>query len=198
MALAPTPSLDPFTVSFATAAAIVAVPSTAGPKEKVTVPVGTVVPDAAFTVAVSTVEALWTILAGLAVTTILVAAPGGATVTVTGLAVELLKAVLPVYVATTVLAPVTRLLPGTIKAAVATPPEPDNAAVPSKLLPAENVTFPAGVPLPLAGFTVTVICVVPAAVILAGLATAVVVVLAGGVRITPTEPVELPKFPVAV
>jgi hypothetical protein len=54
------------------------------------------------------------------------------------------------------LLPPARLLPFTVSAAVAIPPEPASVAVPSAIFPAENVTLPAGDALPLAAFTVAV------------------------------------------
>jgi hypothetical protein len=54
------------------------------------------------------------------------------------------------------LLPPVKLLPFTVKVAVAVPPDPASVAVPSATVPAENVTLPAGVALPLAALTVAV------------------------------------------
>ena len=52
--------------------------------------------------------------------------------------------------------PPAKLLPVTVKAAVAVAPEPASVAVPRAIFPAENVTLPAGAALPPAPLTVAV------------------------------------------
>ena len=97
--------------------------------------------------------------------------------------------------AVTGLLPPARLLPFTINAAVAVAPEPASVAVPSVMFPAEKVTLPAGVTLPLAALTVAVNCVVALCAILAGLAASVVAVATGGaVTTTVTEPDDAVKL----
>jgi hypothetical protein len=105
------------------------------------------------------------------------------------------------------LAPVANLAPETLSTAVAVVPEdaPEDApeaasvAVPSAVLPTENVTVPAGATLPLAGVTVAVSCVVPAAAMVAGAAMMAVLLATGGpVTVTVMEAVELLKLPVGV
>jgi hypothetical protein len=78
------------------------------------------------------------------------------------------------------LAPIESLLPLTVSTAVAVEPEAVSVVVPNEVLPAVNVTLPAGAVVPLAAFTVAVNCVVPVAAKLAGLAAAVVVVATAG------------------
>ena len=103
MELLPPTRLDPFTVSVAAAdppdPASVAVPRAGelAPElaANVTVPVGDVVPLAALTVTVSTVEALWAMLVGFAASEAVLAMSGAVTVTVTAAETELLKFVAP-------------------------------------------------------------------------------------------------------
>src|ERR1700722_6892064 len=100
------------------------------------------------------------------------------------------------------LPPVASLAPETLSVAVA----PVLAAVadavargtvPSAVLTTENVTLPAGEAPPLAGVTVAVNCVLPAAAMLTGLAVMLVVVATGDpVTVTVVEAVEAPKLPV--
>jgi hypothetical protein len=91
-----------------------------------------------------------------------------------------------------VLLPVTRLVPFTVKTAVAVPPAPLNAAVPSAGEPeagftAENVTVPVGETAPLAALTVTVRTVDALDVIAAGLAPKVALLArSGAVSVTVT------------
>jgi hypothetical protein len=58
-------------------------PSTVLPRVKLTVPDGTPLPLAGFTVAVRTVEAVWAIVLGFAETSVVVATAGAVTVTLT-------------------------------------------------------------------------------------------------------------------
>jgi len=98
MVLLPTLNLVPGTLN--TAAVIppvavrVALPRDVFPRAKLTAPAGRAVPLAAFTIAVIVVVAFGAIVGGLAAATVVVAASGIATVTVTE-AVEPLKAPLP-------------------------------------------------------------------------------------------------------
>lgn len=78
----PTARLAPLTVSAALPDASVPVPSVVVPSEKVMVPVGRVDPEAAFTVAVRTVEAVCANVAGFAEITVVVAIAGIVTVTI--------------------------------------------------------------------------------------------------------------------
>ena len=99
MALFPSARLVPFTVSVAAIAAPevarFAIPREVPPEEKTTVPVGKMLPEAGFTIAVNTVDALCSIAAGFAVTVVVVATGGGAMVMITGVAVEPPKLLLP-------------------------------------------------------------------------------------------------------
>ena len=94
------------------------------------------------------------------------------------------------------------MAPDTLSVAVdvvlaAAPDAAASVAVPSEVLPFENVTVPDGAALPLAAVTVAVNCVLPAAKMLAGLATMVVVVAIGAlVTVTAAEAVEAEKLPV--
>lgn len=94
----PATRLAPLTVSDAVALAPevvrVAVPREALPAVNVTVPDGTLLPEAAFTVTVRTVVALCAMLAGFAVTVIVVAV-GTVTLTATGAEADELKPVAP-------------------------------------------------------------------------------------------------------
>lgn len=80
--LAPIERLEPFTVRVATPAVGVAVPREVFPSVKVTVPAGWLVPVAARTVAVRTVDAVCTMVAGAAVRTVVVATREAVTATV--------------------------------------------------------------------------------------------------------------------
>jgi len=98
--LLPPARLLPFTVRAAVTVppepASAAVPRERPPAEKVALPVGAVLPLAAFTVTVKTVDALWAILAGLAANEAVVAVRGAATVTVIAVETELVKPPAPV------------------------------------------------------------------------------------------------------
>jgi hypothetical protein len=84
MVLLPAARLLPLTVSAAVPAADrVAVPREVVPRANTTLPAGAAVPDAGFTVAVSCVVAPEPMLAGLAVTAVVVPASGETTLTVT-------------------------------------------------------------------------------------------------------------------
>ena|ERR1700677_255360 len=101
------------------------------------------------------------------------------------------------------LAPAASLKPATLSVAIAAvpdeAPEGVSVAVPSAVLPTENVTEPAGAALPLAGVTVAVNWVVPAAATLSGLAATVVLVATKApVTVTVAEAVEALKLPVGV
>jgi hypothetical protein len=97
--LLPAARLLPFTVSVAVTVppepASAAVPNAVPPAEKLTLPVGAVLPLAAVTVTVKTVDALWAILTGLAANKAVVAIRGAATVTVIAAETELAKLPLP-------------------------------------------------------------------------------------------------------
>ncbi len=156
----------------------VPVPRVVEPDVKVIEPVGEVLPDAGFTVAVSTVLCVVEMLVGLAerlvVVPIVVTAPVRVTVVV---AEAPLKAALPPYVAVTVLAPLDSELPAKVKVATPFEPDADKLEVPSVLLPIENVTVPVGEVVPVAGFTVAVKVVLAERPMLVGLALKVMVVL---------------------
>src|SRR5580658_5541934 len=98
MLLLPALNLLPATLNTAAVippvAVSVALPREVFPRAKLTVPAGRAVPLAAFTIAVTVVAALAAIVGGLAAATVVVAASGRATVTVTD-AVEPLKPLLP-------------------------------------------------------------------------------------------------------
>jgi hypothetical protein len=93
IASVPTGRLPPFSVKVAVETppepASVAVPSEIGPaavavpNENVRLPAGATVPVAAFTVTLNCVDALWAMLAGLAVTVVVVATAGLVTITTT-------------------------------------------------------------------------------------------------------------------
>lgn len=70
-------------------------PSDVAPSRNITVPVGAALPVAAFTVAVSVVEALCARLAGLAVSVVVVAVSGAVTVTVTAAETDAAKFMMP-------------------------------------------------------------------------------------------------------
>lgn len=92
------------------------------------------------------------------------------------------------------LPPTARLEPFTVRLAV--PGVPARGAVPSVVLPFVNVTVPAGVELPDAGFTVAVRMVESVGRRPAGPAASVVAVATGGaVTFTVTEPADAAKFP---
>jgi hypothetical protein len=99
-------------------------------------------------------------------------------------------------------APAASLLALTLSTAVAAPFEAAAApsvAVPSAVVPTENVTEPVGRTLPLAGVTVAVNCAVPVAATLAApTVTTVFVAIGVPVTVTVAEAVELLKLPVAV
>ena len=78
-----------------------------------------------------------------------------------------------------VLAPCANWLPFTVKEAVATPPDTDNATVPSTLAPRVNDTDPDAATVPDTGLTVAVRTVEPPEVILVWLAVIVVPVAMG-------------------
>ena len=98
-----------------------------------------------------------------------------------------------------VLLPTARLLPFTVRAAVAFPPDAASVTEPRIVFPMTNLTLPGGAADPLAGLTVAVKSVVPVEAIEVGLAASAVVVatIGGGVTVTVAEPVELAKLPVA-
>jgi hypothetical protein len=72
-----------------------AVPRVTVPAVKVTVPVGDVVPLAAFTVTVTTVEALWAMLVGFAASEAVVVTSGAVTLTGRTAETEPVKFVVP-------------------------------------------------------------------------------------------------------
>lgn len=97
------------------------------------------------------------------------------------------------------LAPIESLLPLTVSTAVPEEPDVVSVAVPNDAVPAVKVTVPLGAVVPLAGFTVAVICVEAVDAMLTGLAARVVVVAtAGVVTVTVVDAVELEKFPLGV
>ena len=97
--LLPISRFDPFSVRAAVAAALetarFTVPSGTFPSVKTTEPAGGTLPEAGFTVAVKTVDALCENVTGLADSVNVVASGGGVTVTVTGDEVEPLNPLLP-------------------------------------------------------------------------------------------------------
>jgi hypothetical protein len=97
--LLPPARLLPFTVRVAVTVPLEpasgAVPRAVFPAEKVTLPVGAVVPLAAFTVTVKTVDALCTILTGSPAREAVVAIRGADRVTVIAVETELVKPPLP-------------------------------------------------------------------------------------------------------
>jgi len=100
-------------------------------------------------------------------------------------------------VAVTTSLPGARLAPFTVRVAAAAPPEPASAAEPSERLPAEKMTLPVGVALPLAAFTLTVKIVDALAAMLVGLAAnEAVVEIKAAVTVTVTgDETELAKLP---
>jgi hypothetical protein len=95
MMLAPAVRLDPFTVSEAVPLARTADPSDVVPVVKAMLPVGAVLPVAGFTVTVKSVDAAAAMVAGFAVTAVVVAGSGAVTVSVIGDAAEAEKPVAP-------------------------------------------------------------------------------------------------------
>ena len=78
-------------------------------------------------------------------------------------------------------------------------PDAVSGSVPKGINPSENVTFPVGAVVPLAGFTVAVTLVEPPDATVDGLAEAEVVVATGAaVTVTDTVPLEFVKLPVAI
>ena len=81
--------------------------------------------------------------------------------------------------------PPERLVPFTVRLAVAVPPDPASVAVPSETIPAANVTVPVGDVVPLAALTVSVKTVDALCAMLAGFAASVAVVAnKGAVTVT--------------
>ncbi len=147
---------------------------------KVTVPEGSAVPLAAFTVTVSCVVALLINAAEPVERVVVVATRGGVTVAVTEPA-EPVKFPAGTKVAVMVFAPEARADPLIVSDPVEAPPVEDAAdTVPREVLPNVKTTVPKGVDDPEAGFTVAVICVLPVGAILAGAAVTIVVVATGG------------------
>ena len=93
--MAPAARLDPLTVSEAVPLARTADPSDVVPVVKAMLPVGAVLPVAGFTVTVNSVDAVAAMVAGLAVTVVVVGGSGAVTVSVIGDAVEEAKPVAP-------------------------------------------------------------------------------------------------------
>lgn len=187
--------LVPFTVSVAVAepfapAVRVPVPSETLPAANVIAPPGAVAPDAAFTVAVNTVDALCAMLAGLAATTVLVETTGAVAVTDV-VPVDPAKLPLGVYVAVIAFAPRARLLPLTVSIAALAPRPAMTDTLPSEVAPIVKLTVPSGSTLPEAGLIVAVSCVVELCGMLVGDAENVTVVATGGaVTVTFTVPVD--------
>src|SRR5436305_17742 len=97
------------------------------------------------------------------------------------------------------LLPVASMLAARVIAAVAAAPDVFSVSVPSAFVPAKNATVPPGAAVPLAGLTVAVTTVLPAAAIWTGFAASVTLVAtAGGITVTVKLPVELAKLPAAV
>src|ERR1035438_5400511 len=189
--LLPAANWLPFTVTEAVAVPPepdrFAVPSVTLPSMNATGPAGEVVPLPAMTVAVSVVEPVETMLAGLAVSALVVAPPVGAvTVTVTE-PLDALNPLLPPYDAPMLLLPLESWLPLTVMLAVEVPPEPVSVAVPSVDPPALKVTEPPGESVPLTALTVAVTVVVAVFAKLVGLALTVVVVLVTEVAFHPVN-----------
>jgi hypothetical protein len=96
---APAPRLEPFTVRVAVATPASAVrvtePSATEPLEKLTIPVTMALPVEGFTVAINVVEAVFRIVAGVAVSRVTVTTDGTVTVTTAAADVEPLKELLP-------------------------------------------------------------------------------------------------------
>ena len=117
----------------------VAEPSAVVPDVKVTVPLGTALPEAGFTVAVMVLVAPTASVLGEAASTVDVATCGADTVTATAAEVEAAKPV-PVGAMEAVMwfVPMDNFAPLTVSVAGC----PVNGEVPSTVLPRENVTVP--------------------------------------------------------
>jgi hypothetical protein len=90
-----------------------------------------------------------------------------------------------------VLLPSVNLLPATLTAASAIPPETARVALPRAVLPIAKLTVPAGKVDPVAGFTIAVTWVVRFCAKVGGLAATTVAVAAGAaITITVTGPVD--------
>jgi hypothetical protein len=162
------------------------VPREVVPNVKTTVPKGADEPEATFKVAVICVLPVGVILAGAAVTTVVVETDGADSV-MTAVPDDDAKPLAPLYVATMELDPVCRLLPATVRFADAAALELVSVAVPNTAPPRANEMLPEGGELAMADFTATLSDVVPPDAIVAGLAVTVrVVETAGAATVTVT------------
>jgi hypothetical protein len=156
-----------------------ALPRVTLPIAKVTVPEGSAVPVAGFTVTVNFVVALWINAVEPAERVVVVATRGGVTVAVTEPA-EPVKFPAGTKVAVMAFAPEARVEPLIVSDAVDAPPVEEAAeTVPSEVLPSVKTTVPKGAADPDAVLTVAVICALPVGAILAGEAVTTVVVETG-------------------